>query len=266
MHVATYLIRYFLQDLFLKVASIYRGRILDELDYFTLATSAHVVPEDSIAAIQLLHVAEISMTDTDDDNGAGELRKLHNKLLCSRQVMNGAICKYQQDLVLLLSLQGFNVTHELLEERSKHGRSSHYNLLECATIGREHVLDTVYFRVHRITIDSKTVIDLCYIKMARDAAEAKNWNALLLLFLIVVVLNLNGATHFMKDPLVVVELAEHRVVRFLGIWITVASSEVYGSDERHDPAALQVVDNRRVWIECKRLQSKLGASLSSDDL
>ena len=128
LHVADKLLGHLLENLFGEVTTAHRFSEANKLDDVTLC---YLIPttEERTITIELLHGTEISVANSNDNDGAGELGELDDCVNGSGHVHDGAISQDHQDRVLVAGHYGNDELEELVEEWSEHGRAREaYNL------------------------------------------------------------------------------------------------------------------------------------------
>ena len=103
-HVATKLEGHFLEDLLVEVASCDGFLVVHELDDVTSAWLAHHIGQAATVTIKLLHGREVSIADTDDDDGARQVGELLDDVASSGHVVNDTIGEKQQNRVSSVAL------------------------------------------------------------------------------------------------------------------------------------------------------------------
>jgi hypothetical protein len=100
--------------------------VLNKLDDVTLNSKAPVVAQDSVVAVKLLHVGEICVAHTNNDDGTRQSREVHKEPLGLSHIMDGSISQQEQDIVDCRSniFKTRDVAVELLQEWSKQCRTS----------------------------------------------------------------------------------------------------------------------------------------------
>ena len=87
------------ENLLCQVTSLHCLSEFYELNQITCNWSSSVVSEKTAITIELFHCAEISVTNTYNDNGAWHVGKVYHELFSFRHIMDAAVCEEKQDLV-----------------------------------------------------------------------------------------------------------------------------------------------------------------------
>ena len=90
----------------------------------------------------------------------------------------------------------------------------------------QHILDALYLRVQRITIECETVIDDINAHMLWYAPESEDLERLLLFILA----NLDARCHICQYFLILIHFFQEAVVRFGGVTVAVGGCEVDSGD------------------------------------
>lgn len=101
LHERAHLGGYFFENFFVQVASGDALVELDELDDIARDELTHRVTEAAVVAIELFHEGEVCVSNTDNDDRAGEITQLVYGILGRSHVMDGSISQDKEDLVLL---------------------------------------------------------------------------------------------------------------------------------------------------------------------
>jgi hypothetical protein len=79
---------------------------------------------EAIITIKSIHIREVSITNTNDDDGEGKLTIIYQQVHCLVHIVDGSISQYQQHLVaiapFLMRLVG--KVDELLDDRGEVSR------------------------------------------------------------------------------------------------------------------------------------------------
>ena len=112
--------------------------------------------------------------------------------------MDSAISQQEQDLVLVLTLRRLNVILELGEQWGEQSWTTKADLGQSLPVGIDDALDGDDVRVLRVTIHRETVADTVDAGVARNATEAENGEAS------VVVVRLNDGANVEDGSLVLI--------------------------------------------------------------
>ena len=82
----------FFQHLFGEVSASNCLVELNELNNVTLDSSASTISEHAIVSIEFLHLGKICISDTDNNDRTRERRKLDNRGLSFRHVIDDTVC------------------------------------------------------------------------------------------------------------------------------------------------------------------------------
>ena len=116
-HVFARLIGHFSENLLCQVTFLHRFVEDYELNQITSNWSSSIVSEKTAITVELFHCAEISVTNTNNDNGARHMRKIDHDLFSFRHIMNTSVCEEKQDLVDACTLlhERLNICLELFK-------------------------------------------------------------------------------------------------------------------------------------------------------
>lgn len=99
----------------------------DKLDDVTEDRLAFGRTQDPIVPVKDLHVGEVSVAHSNDDDGHGQVRGVHNGLPCVRHVGDDAVRQDQQDEVFLTGRKESYGLKEGSEDR-KFNKTDHLNV------------------------------------------------------------------------------------------------------------------------------------------
>ena len=111
------------------------------LSHFSLVTQTTTI------AIKLLHGGEVCISNTNNDDGAGELGKRNDCIDRGRHVMNSSISEDQQDRIRVVVHDRLDELFELAEEWAEVGRTRQLNGQEGLLVHLDNILDVLDLRV-----------------------------------------------------------------------------------------------------------------------
>ena len=118
LHIAKELSWYLFEDLLCEVTSTNGVIELDELNNVALGGFPAIAKAATIA-VELLHCAEVSITNANNNNRARKLCKRNNLVDRIWHVVNGTICQNQQDWIHVTADYRINKLAELTEQGSE---------------------------------------------------------------------------------------------------------------------------------------------------
>lgn len=146
LHVTHKLPGNFLEYLLSKIAAFHRILEAHKLDDVTFRILS-AITETATIAIKLLHGGEVCISNTNNDDGAGELGKCNDRIDRGRHVMNSSISEDQQDRIRVAVHDRLNELAELVEEWAEVGRTRQLNGLERLLVHLDNILDVLDLRV-----------------------------------------------------------------------------------------------------------------------
>ena len=136
LHVGADLVRYLLEHLLCQITALHCLPKLHELHNVPETWPALIVSEHAAITVKFFHSAEVSIADSDNDDGGRQGRQLDQELLCPWHVVDAAVSQEQKDLVDWSSCSSrLDTLKELLEEWSEEGGPTKSNLRECLSVG-----------------------------------------------------------------------------------------------------------------------------------
>jgi hypothetical protein len=140
------------------VFKLVEGNELNDISLGVLVPSS--TEKGLVVTIKCLHVWEVSISNTNNDNGHGVARTSHNLINCLSHVVNDTVCDDQQNLKLLVlevSRICLNVVIHLVQNWSEMGRAIQINMLQTVLVVGNHFVEPINARVKDVAIHGKAV-------------------------------------------------------------------------------------------------------------
>ena len=126
--------------------------------------------------VQYLHVGEVSIADSNDDDAERKDARLHNQVDGLPHVVDAAVGEQQYHVVDVEVLPLLNISNYGTQNWAEEGRAPEFDAFETISIGLEQVLESIYFRdVIAIFVKAETeaMTYCCSVLEFRNSTEAK---------------------------------------------------------------------------------------------
>ena len=234
------------------VLEVVEGDELHDIRGHVLAVGLGV--ECFIIAIERLHRLEVSIADTNNDDGHGHLRTAYDLVNCLIHVADYTVSDDHQDVELLVHLVDWlacDVLIHFVEDLGKVGRSVKLAVANGTLVAIDNLLDAIDARVEDVTVEGEAV----------GASIHIGWNGAtepVQIDLLVGVVELEDVADALDGVQVLVPIRVHVVERVGGAGVSVGEGEV-NSDGQIDRATTEnVLEERMLALNSQVLHLELG--------
>ena len=207
-----------------------------------------------IIAIERLHRLEVSIADTNNDDGEGHLRTAYDLVNCLIHVADHTVSDDHQDVELLVHLVDWlacDVLIHFVEDLGKVGRSVKLAVANGTLVAIDNLLDAVDARVEDVTVEGETVGASVHI--GRNGATEP-----VQIDLLVGVVELEDVADALDGVQVLVPVRVHVVERVGGAGIPVGQGEVDSDGEIDRATTENVLEERMLALNSQVLHLELG--------
>ena len=207
-----------------------------------------------IIAIERLHRLEVSITDTNNDDGEGHLRTAYDLVNCLIHVTDHTVSDDYQDVELLVHLVDWlacDVLIHFIDDLGEVGRPVQLAVANCTLVAIDHLLDAIDTRVENVTVEGEAV----------GASVRIGWNGAtepVQIDLLVGVVELEDVTNTLDGVQVLVPVRVHVMERVGGAGIPVGQGEVDSDGEIDRATTKNVLEERMLALNSQVLHLELG--------